>query len=265
MQFRIDDVDLHCETIGEGAPLLFIHGFPLCGTMWLPAARRLPPGWRAIVPDLRGHGRSGASSTVTIERFAADLAALLDALDERRPAVVCGLSMGGIIAFEFFRRYRPCTRALILADTRANPESPEGVARREALAQAALERGSAAAVDMMIDQVFARSVPQALKDKWRAVMHASPPAGVAAAARALATRPDSSATLAQIDCPALVVCGEEDELTPPAMMRAMHAAIPGSQFTLIRGAGHLPPVETPEAFAAAVGGFLRTLPPPVRV
>lgn len=264
MQFQIDGVSLHYETIGEGEPILFIHGFPLCGAMWRPTARRLPAGWRAVLPDLRGHGRSDASDRVTIARFADDLAALLDVLGETRPAVVCGLSMGGIIAFEFFRRYRAHTRALILADTRATPEPPEGVERREAMARAALERGAAAVVDMMFDQVFARSAPRSLKDEWRVIMNATPPAGVAAAALALAGRPDSNPTLAKIDCPTLVVCGESDEITPPAGMRTIHEAIGGSNFALIPGAGHVPPLEAPEAFAAAVGEFLRTLPPLAR-
>lgn len=255
---------LHYTLVGDGAPILFTHGFPIDGSMWNAAAERLPSGWRAIIPDLRGHGRSDATESVTIAEFADDLAALLDQLDEQRPAVICGLSMGGIIAFEFYRRHAARVRALVLADTRANPESEAGAARREAVAQTALTVGSQAVVDAMIDQVFAKRFPQAAREEWRLRMGANPPAGVAAAARALATRADSYPTLAQIACPTLVVCGDEDEITAPDMLREMHAQIPGSQFELIPGAGHVPPVEQPEAFARALAGFLKRLPPPGR-
>ncbi len=264
MHVEIERLKLHYTMLGVGDPILFIHGFPLCGAMWLPAARLLPPGWQAVIPDLRGHGQSDASPTVTIQRFAEDLAELLDMLGEQRPAVVCGLSMGGIVAFEFFRRFRARTRALVLVDTRANPESPEGVRRRDAMAEAALTQGAAAVVDMMIAQVFARSAPATLRDEWRSIMNATPPMGVAAAARALGSRPDSNPTLGLIDCPTLVVCGDEDEITSPAMMREMHTAIPGSRFELIAGAGHVPPVEQAAAFAGVLGEFLQALPPLAR-
>lgn len=258
-RFSIGDIDLFVRLHGEGAPLLFIHGFPLSGEMWLPTVQRLAPGWRSIVPDLRGHGRSGVSEAATIAGFADDLARLLDKLNERRPAIVVGLSMGGIIAFELFRRHRPRVRALVLCDTRVAAETPEGVAIREQAAQAALRDGSAAVVEPMMPKLFGRAAGAELREHWRALMSATPPQGVAAAARALGGRVDSTATLAQIDVPTLVVYGEDDVLTPPEIGRQIHAGIKNSRLELIAGAGHLPPLEAPEAFAAALSSFLRTL------
>lgn len=250
---------LHCEVSGAGPPVLFVHGFPLTGEMWRATAAGLCDRWRCIVPDLRGHGRSDATPQTSIAQFADDLAALLDELDERRPAVVVGLSLGGIIAFEFFRRHRPRLRALVLTCTRANPENAEGIARREALAQAALTRGTAAVVDTMIDNLFAPGVDPALKRRWREIMCTCPPVGTAAAARALAARADSYPTLPQIDVPTLVVAGAEDAITPVATLREIHAGIRGSRLEIIPRAGHLPPVEQPEAYAAAVRRFLETV------
>jgi 3-oxoadipate enol-lactonase len=259
MNITLSDCELYCEVQGQGPPLLFVHGFPISGAMWRPTVERLGDGWRCIVPDLRGHGQSGASQQVTIARFADDLAELLDALNERDPAVIIGLSMGGIIAFEFYRRHRRRVRALVLCDTRANADTPEAAARREALAQTALREGSRAVADSMIDGVFAPDAPAELKAHWHAVMAQTPPVGVAAAARALAQRPESFSTLPQIDCPTLVVVGAVDTLTPVESMREIHRLIRGSRLEEIPGAGHLPPVEQPDHFTRGLRSFLNEL------
>jgi len=261
MQTMIDQVSIHHEVVGDGKPILFVHGFPLSGLMWRPTVERLG-GWKCVVPDLRGHGQSGASERVTIKRFTDDLVALLDAIGERRPVVVCGLSMGGVVAFDYFRRYRERLRALILTDCRANAETPKGAMQREKLAQAVLRNGSVVAADTMVDKLFARGADAALRRSWHEIMAATPPMGVAAAARALALRPDSRPTLAEIDVPTLLVFGEEDEITPPELARDMHGAIRGSRLAIIPGAGHLPPVEQPDRYADTLQAFLKTLPAP---
>ena len=261
MRIRVADTMLYCECTGEGPPVLFVHGFPISGEMWRPAVERLGPRWRCIVPDLRGHGRSDVSESVTIAQFAEDLAALLDALDERRPVVLAGLSMGGIIAFEFFRRHRARLRALVLCDTRANAETPEGVARREGVAQTALCEGARAVVDQMLPDVFAPAFPAERRKHWGDVMSGTPAQGVAAAARALGQRRESFTTLPRIDCPTLVVAGDEDKITPPDTLREIHAAIPGARLAVIPGAGHVPPVETPDEFVSVLRGFLDEVAP----
>ena len=256
INIQLGDCELYCKVRGQGTPLLFVHGFPVSGAMWRLAVERLGDGWRCIVPDLRGHGQSSVSEQVTIPRFADDLAELLDALDERTPAVIIGLSMGGIIAFEFYRRHRQRVRALVLCDTRANADTPEGAARREALAQKALREGSRAVADAMIDGVFAPGAAPELKAHWHTVMAQTLPAGMAAAARALAQRPESLSTLPQIDCPTLVVVGADDTLTPVESMREIHRLIRGSRLEVIPGAGHLPPVEQPDYFTRVLRSFL---------
>ena len=280
MQVPVADTTLYTEVSGNGPPVLFVHGFPVDGTMWRPTVERLERTWRCIVPDLRGLGRSPASAQVSIARFADDLAELLDVLPAAEPpatgqpsrlrpvsrptaapapVVLVGLSMGGIIAFEFFRRHREKLRALVLCNTRANADTPEGVARRTALAEAVLRDGSRVAADAMIDTVFAPQAPAELKAHWHGVMAAMPPVGVAAASRALAERRESFSTLPTIDCPTLVVAGDADGITPPAGLREIHAQIPRARLAVIAGAGHVPPVEQPDAFAAVLRGFLESL------
>lgn len=255
-------LSLHCETFGAqgGLPLLFVHGFTLAGEMWRPVVERLDPArFRSIVPDLRGHGRSDVSPEVTIARFADDLAALLDATGERRPVVFIGLSMGGLIAFEFFRRHRDRLGALVFVDCRPNAESPEGVEKREAAARAALAEGSRAIADQVIEIMFAKQAPAPLRERWHEVMSRTPREGAAAAARALATRADSIPTLPTINVPTLIIFGEEDAITPPSIAREMHEAIPNSRLVLIPSAGHMSPVEQPELFTDAIRGFLDSL------
>ena len=256
----VDGGELHCTVRGDGPPVLFIHGFPLDGTLWHPTAERLAGLHRSIMPDLRGHGRSSVAESMTIARYADDLVQVLDALAVREPVVVVGLSMGGIIAFDLFRRHRARLRALGIVDARANEEPPEGVARRHALADLVLREGSRAAAEAMIGPLFAPGVAADLRRTWYDRMAATPPAGVAAAARALAAREDSRPTLPRIDCPTLVVAGEQDAITPVDLMREIHAQIGGSRFALIPGAGHLPPVEQPDRFARVLLEFLRSLP-----
>mgnify|MGYP000400979838 CR=1 FL=1 len=256
---RVEGRSLVVDVAGSGAPLLFVHGFPLSAEMWYPAIDALAGQHRCIAPDLRGHGRSDAWPAADIATHAADLATVLDAVGEHRPVVLIGLSMGGIIGFEFFRRYRARLRALVLVDTRANAETPEGVAAREAVALAALRDGSQTAADGMIDRLFAPTAPADLKRYWHGVMARTPPIGVAAAARALATRPDSQPTLARIDCPTLIVVGQHDVITPPDVLRQIHAGVSGSRFEVIANAGHMPPVEQPEAFVSVVRRFLAEL------
>lgn len=259
MLIEIDNLAVHCEVVGEGEPVLFIHGFPLSGEMWRGASEALSDRWRCIVPDLRGHGRSGASAGATMARYADDLAALLDMLKELRPVVVVGLSMGGYIAFEFYRRHRVRVRAMVLCDTRAEADAPDGAAKREAMAQDVLKNGSRAAADAMIDKLFATGTSPQLRQHWLDAMSRNPPVGVAAAARALATRPDSTPTLATIDCPTLLVVGREDAITPLAAMEAMASAIEGARPEIIEGAGHMPPVEQPGEFNRILRGFLESL------
>lgn len=250
---------LETDVVGQGAPVIFIHGFPISRHMWLAAAHALPQGWKAIVPDLRGHGSSSVHPSLSIASFADDLADLHAALAPGQPAVLVGLSMGGIIAMEFWRRYPHIVRALALCNTRSNAESPEGIARRMQVARTAVEQGSLAVVDAMLPVIFGPDFPHQDRERWRLLMAQTSPVTVAAASMALAGRKDSAPTLSTITVPTLVVAGEHDAITPPSTLEAIHRAIPASTLKVIAGAGHVPPVEKPREFSAALNEFLRTL------
>lgn len=258
MRTDVEGVPLRYEVIGEGDPVLFVHGFPLSGEMWMPTVERLE-GVRAIVPDLRGHGASGTSPEADMGRYAEDLAHVLDAAGERDPVTLVGLSMGGYVALEFCRRFPARVRALVLVDSRAGADSEEGARGRLETAERVLREGSAGLAAELAEKLFAPSAPAALRERWRSIMAATPPEGVAAALRAMARRPDSFATLRELAVPLLVVVGEHDAITPPDDARRMHGAAADSRLEVVPDAGHMTPVERPERFAALLSEFLGEL------
>jgi len=261
MNVTIDGRSTHYEVHGAGAPILFLHGFPFSGEMWKPLVPSLSRDHRVIVPDLRGHGRSEASAEISMGGFARDLTALLDAIDEPRPVVVVGMSMGGYIAFELYRRAPERVRALVLANTRAQADRPEDAKARRETARRALAEGSAVVAEAMLPKLFGSRSSKELRDRWFNIMADTKPEGVAAALGAMADRPDSFPTLAGVTCPVLIVAGEDDVLTPLEDARRMHEAAAGSHLAVLPGAGHMSPVERPDEFLDALTRFLAGLAP----
>jgi 3-oxoadipate enol-lactonase len=250
------------DTAGSGIPLLLIHGFPLDHTIWTAQVRGLADVARVIAPDLRGFGESGMpTGTVTMDTYADDLRALLDTLGIKN-AVVAGLSMGGYIAFAFYRKNAQRVRGLILADTKAGPDSAEGKKGRDDNAALARAEGSGAVGDKMQPKMLTPKTATErpfISDATRAMMARQSVNGVVGALEAMRDRPDSTATLAEISVPTLVVTGAEDTLIPPKEAEAMEAAIRGARLVSIPGAAHLSNFESPDAFNHAVREFLKSL------
>jgi 3-oxoadipate enol-lactonase len=245
---------------GEVDPLLLLHAFPLDGRMWDGQADHLPG--RCLIPDLSGFGASNAAPdsnlTTRMSDFAQDAAALLDHLGIER-TVLLGLSMGGYAALAFAEAFPGRLRGLILADTRAGADAPEARERRLAVARDVLEKGSGFLPDALVPKLLGAGTQASepgLVEQVRRWAAEAPPAGVAAAQRGMAERPDRSGVLPRIAVPTLVIVGEEDELTPPAESRSLAAAIPKADLAVLPGAGHLSNLEQPEAFNRAVSGFL---------
>jgi 3-oxoadipate enol-lactonase len=261
-RIMVRGVNLAVEVRGDGPAVLFVHGYPFDHTIWRDQIDGLE-GFRCIAPDLRGMGQSDAPDLgYGIEIYAADLNALLDTLGVDQ-VVICGLSMGGYIAFEFVRQWRSRVRGLVLIDTRAEADTPEGRRARDTAAALARERGAGAISDSMLAKVLA---PETLSQRpelveWvRALMARTPVAGIVGALAAMRDRPESETLLPTLaDLPTLVVVGESDSLTPPDQARAMAQAIPGAGLVTVPGAGHLSPVEQPDATNQALREFLVSL------
>jgi YbgC/YbaW family acyl-CoA thioester hydrolase len=261
-RLTVNGVNLAVEVRGEGPPVLFVHGYPFDRTIWRDQIEGLP-GYRRIAPDLRGMGESDAPDLgYGMSIYADDLAALLDALGAD-DVVLCGLSMGGYIIFEFLRRWRHRVRGLILIDTRAEADGAEARRARDAAAATAREGGAGAIADQMLPKVLAEGTRLHAPDvaeRLRRIMAATPVAGIVGALAAMRDRPDSLGLLSTLaGLPTLVMVGEEDALTPPEAARRMAAAIPGARLVVVPGAGHVTPLERPSETTAAILEFLRVV------
>jgi pimeloyl-ACP methyl ester carboxylesterase len=239
--------------------LVLIHGFPLSARMWEPQLELAELGWRIIVPYLRGFDGAPPSQVATsVDDYAGDIIDLLDGLHVDQ-AVIGGLSMGGYITFALFRHAPRYFRAMVLADTRAQADPPEAVEGRRAMMTAVQERGVAAAAAEMLPKLvcdMTRSNRPEVVETLRAMMLGNSADVVAGAITALMNRPDSRPGLSTIHCPTLVVVGQEDVITPPAMSEDMQRAIAGAELVVIPDAGHMANMEQPAAFNAALARFL---------
>lgn len=261
MNATIAGATIAFDDVGSGTPIVFLHAFPLDRTMWAPQVHALSTRSRCIVPDLRGFGASSAAPPWSVDRYADDVAAILDTAQVQR-AVVVGLSLGGYVAFALWRRHRERVRAFVFADTRATADTAEAIERRRALIETARTGGSAAVAARQIETLVGRTTRERNPELCRAIratMDAAPVPGIVGALDAMMARPDSTATLATIDVPTLFVVGEEDTVTPVADARGMQALVPNSRLAIVPRAGHLSNVEQPDAFDFAVDEFLRAL------
>lgn len=252
-RFAVDDR-------GSGPPVLFVHGFPLDHTMWQAQCSAFESTYRVIAPDLRGFGASDVTiGTVTMEQMADDCAAILDALGVAEPVALIGLSMGGYVAWQFLRKHAARLGKLVLCDTRAAADTPQGGETRLKMAEHVLAHGTSAVAEAMLPKLFAPSTaerhPHVVDAVRQMILHA-PPQGVAAAQRGMAQRLDMTAMLPTIKTQTLVICGEHDAISPLEEMRGIAADIPGARLAIIRDAGHMAPMENPLAVNAALREFL---------
>jgi 3-oxoadipate enol-lactonase len=239
--------------------LVLLHAFPLNARMWEPQLTLADGGWRIIAPHLPAmDGGPGETPVNSFDDAAGQVIDLLDSLhiDE---AVIGGLSMGGYLAFALFRHAARYFSGMILADTRPQADTPEARDGRTRMLALLEEQGPQGLADEMIPKLLApetlRSEPE-IVERVRALILANPAGATAGAITALMTRADSTPLLTKIDCPTLILVGEHDTLTPPALSRDMQRAIAGAELVTIDDAGHLSSLERPEAFNAAVARFL---------
>ncbi|GAB2707068.1 alpha/beta fold hydrolase [Kitasatospora kifunensis] len=253
------DLAVRDSGMGVGTPLLLLHAFPLHAGMWRAQLDGALGEARVLAPDLPGFGASPEpAGEPALDTWADAVARLMDAVGLER-AVIGGLSMGGYLAMAFARRHGDRLAGLLLADTKASADAPGALANRERIAAAVLARQSVALLleEKTEDALLGSESTPELVAEVRALIGAANPVGVAWAQRAMAARPDSFETLAQLTVPAAVVVGEHDVLTPLADAEAMASALPDAELTVIPGVGHLSALEAPAAFNAAVTALLR--------
>ena len=264
MKVAVNNTYLAYDDHGIGMPILFLHAFPLNRQMWQGELSALlgDEGYRLVALDWRGFGESDITTPIsTMDLLADDVAGLMDALGIQQ-AVLCGLSMGGYAAFAFLRKYPQRVSALILADTRPGADNAEAQTNRENVARIAETQGTGAIADLQVPRVLSEYTRQHhpnVELRVRQMIDTATPQGIAAASRGMAPRADSTELLAGINCPALVIVGEQDVLTPPSVAQEYAAQIPNARCVVIQHAGHLSNLEQPEAFLQAVREFLGSI------
>ena len=259
MHFVSDDAEIFYTVVGDGPPVILLHLFPANHKAWLPAAELLASRYRLILPDLRGHGQSGAAAgPATMEKHAADLLRLCDVCGVGK-AVFAGVSIGGYVLFEFWRRHRERVAGLILCDTRAGADSDEARTNRLKAADDVEKQGIVQFIDSMIPKLLGettRTTRPDLVERTRKMMREMPAAGIAVVQRGMAARPDSAPDLRTINVPTLVMVGAEDTVTPLTEAELMHRQIAGSCLEVIPRAGHYAVFEQHEAAGKVIRGFL---------
>jgi pimeloyl-ACP methyl ester carboxylesterase len=256
------DVTLDVDDVGVGDDVVvFVHGHPFNRTMWTPQHEAVrAAGWRVVAPDLRGYGASTVTAgIVTLDVFATDLVAVLDHLAIQR-VVLVGLSMGGQIAMEFARRTPDRLRGLVLAATFPRPETGDGRARRQAMADRLLAEGMAGYADEVLPRMLAPAslaARPAVGDAVLRMMRTTDPRGAAAALRGRAERPDYRPVLDQLAVPSLIVVGSADAFTTADDANEMATRLAGGRLVWLEGIGHMPNLEAPERFNRELVAFLR--------
>lgn len=251
----LGDIRLHWREDGDpaGAPVVFANSLGTDLRLWDEVITRLPQGYRYIRYDKRGHGLSDCPpGPYSMGALVRDAERLLDAL-KVRDCVFVGLSIGGMIAQGLAVKRLDLVRAMVLSNTAAKIGTTEMWHVRIA---AAREGGLAPMADAVMERWFSRAFRQGAElAGWRNMMVRTPLEGYVGCCAAIAGTdfytPTSGLTL-----PTLAIAGSEDGSTPPDLVRETADLIRGAEFHLIRGAGHLPCVEAPEAYAARLAQFL---------
>jgi 3-oxoadipate enol-lactonase len=261
-QIKSGDAEIAYRVLGDGPPVVLLHPFPANHEFWLPVAEALSTRYRVVLPDLRGHGDSGVGDgPATMEKHAADIARVMDNAEISRCPLV-GVSIGGYVLFEFWRRHRGRVTALGLCNTKAPADSAEARAGRLQAANDVIERGTEPFFENMIPKLLGETTREARPDLVKGalrMMRKMSPEDVALVQRGMAERPDSVDTLKNINVPTLVVTGDEDVLTGLNEAELMRQHISGSQLRVIAKAGHYSPWEQPEEVGRLLRQFLERL------
>lgn len=256
------DAEIFYWILGDGPPVVLLHPFPASHEFWMPVAEALASRYRLILPDLRGHGESGAGEgPATMAKHASDVARVMDDVGVGRAPLI-GVSIGGYLLFEFWRTHRGRVAALGLCNTKAPADNPEARATRLQAANDVLERGLDPFLQSVVPRLFGKTTRETrpdLIDGALRMMRQMSPEDIAQVQRGMAERPDSTDTLKTINVTTLLVTGDEDIMTGINEADLMRQHITGSQLRVIPKAGHYSPWEQPAEATRLLRQFLGSL------
>lgn len=255
----MDKLKIFSQPINNRKPIIFVHGFPYDHRMWIKVINLLQNDFYCITYDIRGLGESPVGDgNYSMDLFAEDMLNVIKDLNLDKPAL-CGLSMGGYIALRTIEKSESTFSYLILLDTKSEPDNEEGKSKRDTAIKKIDNDGLSAYVKEFIPTCFSKKFKQENEGELNTIIGFAEqhnPVGVKGCITAMKNRTDTTPYLSKIKIPTLVLCGEEDALSPPEKMKEMGDKINGSKFKIISHAGHMTPIENPVAVAEEIKKFI---------
>lgn len=257
----LDHVTIHYTERGAGQNcVVLVHGFPVDSRMWDRVLSDPPANTRVITPDLPDFGKSSTDRPFTMPSLAEDLNQFLSRINVNN-CVLGGFSMGGYVALAYARKFPKALRGLMLIDTRAEADSAEGKEKRNTMIQTVRTSGSRAIAEAMLPNMVTKehASDPSIANPLREIMESCPPTTIEYALAAMREREDQTSFLPSIALPTLIVVGEHDAITPKSAAESMNKAIPRSQLVVIPNAGHMSPMENPQAVDRAIQEFVASI------
>jgi len=259
MKKRINDLSVFLDGDQNSRSIIFVHGFPFDHYMWENQVKDFRDEHCCVTYDIRGLGSSPADNgQFTIEMFVDDLEEIINTLNLEK-SVLCGLSMGGYISLRAVERMQEKFSAIILCDTKSGADNDEAKLKRAAGVKQINSGKFDSFIDAFVRNCFGDTFVNEKKNLYDEVVKKSKsnnPVGVKGCLLAMAGRTDTTRFLNKITLPTLIISGAEDKLTPPEVMKQMEDQIQSSKFVLVEGAGHMTPIENPQAVSEAIKNFL---------
>lgn len=259
MKKIINDLSVFVSGRNESKPILFIHGFPFDHTMWLDLVGELSKEYLCVTYDIRGLGESQiGEGQFTIESFVDDLESIVDELKLDKP-MLCSLSMGGYISLRAMERIQNKFSAIVLCDTKSEADNNESKLKRAAAIKQINSGDFENFIEAFVLNCFGEKFVKENNAEFRRVVDRSKknnPVGVKGCLLAMAGRTDTTENLSKFNIPTLIICGSEDKLSPPSVMKPMAEQIQNSKFVLIESAGHMTPIENSNAVTLTIKNFL---------
>lgn len=258
MENTINELSVYTSGNKNNQSIIFIHGFPYDHTMWDKQVAHLKEIFLCVTYDVRGLGASAVGDgQYTMERYADDLFAIISELKLNKP-VLCGLSMGGYLAYCVVKRNQSIFKSIIFCDTKAQSDTDEIKLVRANKIKQINEEGLNAFVEAFVPVCFSDKYQSNSAEEYNSIKSLSKtnnPIGVKGALIAMLSRGDSTPFLGQIKIPTLHLAGEFDAMTPPNMMKEDASKIPNALFKIIPNSGHMSPIENPDFVSKAIAEF----------
>lgn len=260
MKRTINNLFVYTSGSENNKAIIFVHGFPYDHMMWKEQIKELSTNYYCVAYDIRGLGQSPAGEgQFTLESFVDDLETIIDELKLEKP-ILGGLSMGGYISLRALERMPDKFSAAILCGTKSEADNNEAKLKRAAGIKRINTEGLAPFAKDFITNCFGDYFKQNKKEDLNRIIETSSqynPAGVKGCLLAMLGRTDTTANLEKINIPTLLICGEQDALTPPAVMKEMFYKMKNAGLVEIKNAGHMTPIENPEEVTNAISAFLK--------